>query len=322
MKGTAHHWQRLMAMHFYLWLVCRLWAEPGTNQIPEPVTARDYYNAGTRWLQTTNLGEAERLLVAALAQQDESIQPLAEYNLGTLRFTDGQQLLKQGPDAQKLAGGAQQVLNAGETALRDGESALASAVMERMIDAYLEGKGARRDLRTAEKAVKSALQTYAKTLNRWQRSLADFQGALEMNPADHNASTNAALVEKYIARLVDQMQVLQQMAAQMGAQKDQLGKMLSKLKGQIPAPNAPPGGKGEEDEDKDDEGQDPGGMKPESLAGKQENSGVEGEELKGRLSPDKATQMMDGLPVDYGKPLPIFSDKEGKPVGDRKGRNW
>ena len=139
--------------------------------------------------------------------------------------------------------------------------------------------------------------------------------------ADKNAVHNVEVVEKSIAKLVDTLQKMQQMAGQMAGQKDQLGKMLSKLKGQIPAPDAPPGGKGDDDEDKDD-GSGQGDVKPESLAGKEENSGRAGEEMQAPLSPNQAGQILDGLPVDGGKRLPMFSDKEGKPPGDRKGRNW
>ena len=40
---------------------------------------------------------------SALAAQDESIQPPALYNLGHVRFAAGGELLKKGPDAQKIA---------------------------------------------------------------------------------------------------------------------------------------------------------------------------------------------------------------------------
>jgi len=89
---------------------------------------------------------------------------------------------------------------------------------------------------------------------------------------------------------------------------------LSKLKGQIPAPNAPPGSSGDED----DEDQ---GLKPESLAGQKENAGREGDQLQVPLSPDQASQILSGLSLDGTRRLEM-SDKEGKPTKDRKGRNW
>jgi hypothetical protein len=252
--------------------------------------------------------------------QDERVQPLAEFNLGHARFADGASILKQGPDAQKISERGQAALAAGDSALRNGESSLVESNVEKMVAAYLDGRGAQRELRAAEKVVKSALQRYGKTLARWQRALDDFKGAAELNPADTNAVRNVAIVEKQIVKLVDEMQQMQQMAGQMAGQKDQLGKMLSKLKGQIPAPDAPPGGKGEGDED--EEGSGKGEVKPESLIGKEEGEGRDGEQMHGDLSPDRAGQMLDGLPVDGSKRLPMGGDKEGKPATDKKGRNW
>ncbi len=184
----------------------------------------------------------------------------------------------------------------------------------------LEGRDARRDLRSAEKAVKAAMDIYGKTLIRWQRSADDFKGAAEMNPADTNAAYNAALVEKDIAKLIDTIRMMQQMAAMMAGEKQQLDKILGKLKGQIPAPNAPPGGKG--DDEDEGEGNGKGDIKPESLSGKEENAGRDGTEIQVQLSPDQAGQMLDALPVDGSRRLPIGGDQQGQPPGDKKGRNW
>jgi hypothetical protein len=286
----------------------------GAETNAPPVTARDFYNAGTRLLAATNYVEAEKLFQAALATQDEAVQPAALYNVGHTRFDAGLARLKQGPDAQKLAGQGQTALAAGEQAVRHAESALAENQLGKLIAAYLEGRGARHDLRAAEKAVAAALETYGKTLEQWQRAADDFKGVAEMNPGDTNAVRNAEIVDRGIARLVDSIRKMQEMMGLMGRQKQDLGKLLSKLKGQIPAPNAPPGSSGDED----DEDQ---GLKPESLAGQKENAGREGDQLQVPLSPDQASQILSGLSLDGTRRLEM-SDKEGKPTKDRKGRNW
>lgn len=289
---------------------------------PSPVTARDLYNAGTKFLAATNYIEAEKMFRAALLKQDESVQAQAEFNLAHTRFADGAAILKKGPDAQKISERSQAALAAGNDALRAGESSLAESNMEKMVAAYMNGLGARREVRAAEKAVKAAMEIYGKTLMKWQRAADDFSAAAELNPADTNAAANAKSVQKGIAALVDQLQMWQQMAAQLAGQKQQLGKMLSQLKGKVPAPNAPPGSGGDDEEDDKGENGNQGDIKPESLSGKEENAGREGTPIESRLSPDQANQMLDGLPVDGNKRLPMGGGKESPPPKDKKGRNW
>lgn len=257
---------------------------------------------------------------AALLTQDERVQAPAMFNLGHVRFADGTEILKKGPDAKKAATRARASLESGANALRGGESALAEKQLDQLISAYLAGRGARRELRAAEKAVKAAMETCGKTLTRWQRAADDFAGASELNPRDTNAAHNAEAVRRHIAALVDTIQKLQALAGQMAGQKQQLDQMLGKLKGQIPAPDAPPGNAGDDEEDGEGNGQ--GDIKPESLAGKEEGAGREGEQLQAPLSPDQAGQMLDGLPVDGSKRLPMGGDKEGAPMKDKTGRTW
>ncbi|HEV2691637.1 MAG TPA: hypothetical protein VG347_01950 [Verrucomicrobiae bacterium] len=308
-----------------LWLLIawaadfRIFAADETNV---PVNARDLYNTGTKFLAAQKYADAERAFSAALVAQDDRVQSAAMFNLAHVRFADGMEILKKGPDAQKISVQGKAALAAGADAIRNGESALAENQMDKMITAYLEGRGARRQLVAAEKAVKAAMDTYGKTLTRWQRADDDFKGVAEMNPSDTNAAYNSKVIEQAIAKLVDSVHQMQQMAGQMAGQKQQLGKTLSKLKGQIPAPNAPPGGKGEDDDDQDKGEGSKGDIKPESLSGKEENAGREGNEMQAPLSPDQAGQMLDGLPVDGGRGLPLKGDQQGQPAGDRHGRNW
>ena len=288
-------------------------AAQATN-FPTLVTARDFYNAGTRLFAKTNYAEAEKMFTSALAAQDESVQPLTLFNLGHTRFGEGVELLKKGPDAQKVSVRGNAALAAGGHAISAAESALEENALDKMIAAYLEGRGARRELNAAEKAVQSAMETYGKTLLKWQRAADDFKGAAELNPADTNAQHNAEIVECGIARLVDEINKMQQMMGAMGKQKQDLGKMLSKLKGQIPAPDAPPGSAG-------DDGDDDEGVQPDSLAGQKENAAREGDQMPAPLSPDQAGQILDGLSIDGSRRLPM-GDKQSPPSKDKNGRNW
>ena len=298
---------------FALAMGYRVLAMDETNVVA-PVPARDFYYAGTKLLAGKKCADADKMFQSALAAQAEDVQPAALYNLGHTRFGEGVELLKKGPDAKKTAAQGGAALAAGEHALRSTEAALAESNLDKMIAAYLEGRGARHELRDAEKAVAAAMEAYGKTLARWQRAADDFKSAAEMNPADTNAVRNAEIVERGIAKLVDSLRQMQEMMGAMGKQRQDLGKMLSKLKGQIPAPKAPPGAAGDEDEDDE-------GVQPDSLAGQKENASREGDQMLVPLSPDQAGQILDGLSLDGSRRLEM-SDKEGTPPKDKKGRNW
>jgi tetratricopeptide (TPR) repeat protein len=281
---------------------------------PVTGTAREDYNAGTRLLAAKKFAEAEKMFQAALAAQDDRVQPAALYNVGQARFGGGLERLKQGPEAQKTAAQGSAALTAGAQAIQASESALASGQMDRLITAYLAGRGARHDLREAEKAVSAAMEKYGKTLAQWQRADDDFKGASELNAADTNAVYNAQIVERGIAKLVDSLRQMQQMMSKLGQQRQDLGKVMSKLKGQIPAPDAPPGMAGDEDDDDQ-------GIKPDSLTGQKENAGRAGDQIQTTLSPDQAGQILNGLSLDGTRRLEM-NDQQGAPPKDRKGRNW
>jgi tetratricopeptide (TPR) repeat protein len=291
--------------------------------LPTPVASQEFFNMGTKFLAVTNLAKAEEMFVSAISVQDENFQPLAEYNLGHVRFAQGNELLKRGPDAQKILGQGNNALTAGASAIQAAHSALADNQLDKMLVAYIEGRGARKNLRGAEKVVRAAMENSGKTLAKWQRADDDFKGAAELNPADLNAPRNAAIVEQHIARLIDSLKNLQQMLAQIRGQNSELGKLLSQLKGQLPAPNAPPGGKGDDDdEDKNDGSGGHGDVTPESLLGKEEGNGSDGSQSLSPLSPEQAGQILDGLSIDGARRLPMISDKNGQPVSGRKGRIW
>ena len=284
-----------------------------TNTAP-PATARDFYNVGTRLLAATNFAGAEKMFTTALAAQDDRVQPPALFNLGHTRFAAGGELLKKGPDAQKVSARGQAALTAGDEAIRAAETSLAENNLAKMIAAYVAGRGVRHELSEAEKAVATAMETYGKTLQKWQRAADDFKSAAELNPADTNATHNAETVERGIAQLVDSLRKMQAMMGAMDQKKNDLGRMLSKLKGQIPAPNAPPGAAGDDDEDD-------AKPQPDALAGQKENAAREGDQMQVPLSPESAGQILDGLSLDGSRRLSM-SDKEGAPPKDKKGRDW
>ena len=292
-------------------ICCRTQAGDATNS-PTPITSRDFYNAGTKLLATNRFAGAEQMFRSALAAQDERVRPAALYNLGHARFGAGAELLKKGPDAQKVAARGNAVYAAGGEAIRSAQSALAENDLSKMIAAYLEGRGVRHELRDAEKAVQDAMETYGNTLRQWRRAADDFKGTAELNSADTNAARNAEIVEQDIAKLVDSLKKMQPMAAGLAGQHQQMNNLLGQLKGRIPKENMPPGAAGDDDDED---------IQPDSLAGQKENPTRAGDQMQIPISPDVAGQILDGLSLDGSRRLPM-GDKEGTPSNVKKGRDW
>ena len=289
---------------------------------PPPVaqaTARGFYNAGTKRLLAGKFDDAEMLLESSLAGQDENVQPQALYNLGHVRFAQGVKELKKSPDGAATINRGMASAAAGEDAIQKAGDALASNDVRQMVEAYLAGRGTRREIREATQLVQRAMEQYGKALVKWQRALNDFKSAAELNPADTNAMRNTEFVEQAIARLVDRLQEMQQLATKLGGKKAGLDKVLKQLKGKIPAPDMPPGAPGGQDEDEDgDDGKLP---TPESLTGKQEGdrSGG-GHETSLRISAEQAGQLMNSL-LPGSKQLPMGQGEPAVP-NNPSGRIW
>jgi hypothetical protein len=281
-----------------------------------PVTAREKFNSGTRKLGEGKLADAEALLQSVLAAQDERTRPAALYNLGHVRVAQGAEELKKGPPGKQTIDRSRAAIENGEEAIQQAQAALSERDVNRMVSAYLNGRGARREFRGALQAVKKAMEAHGATLIKWRRALGDFRSAAELNPADTNAVQNARIVEQEIAKLVDDVTEMMQMAMQMGQMSQQLKGMMEELKGQIPMENMPPGAPGDDGEE----------VMPEALRGQEEDKGKEGRELEKPLSPEEAGRLLDGLQRDGGRRLPmggreLGGDKEGKP-NQRPTKPW
>ena len=275
---------------------------------------REFYNAGTEKLRAGKLSDAEMLLESSLTKQDERVQPAALFNLGHVRFAQGNEELKKSPDGTTKRSRA--TTEAGAGAIQKAADALAGNDVQQMVEAYFAGRGVRKEMRAATAAVQRAMEAHGKTLLKWRRALSDFKSAAELNPVDTNAVRNAEIVEQAIAKLVDSMREMQQSAASLGGKRSELNGLLKQLKGRIPAPNAPPGAAGEEDdEDKDGEG-----LPPEALSGLQESTTGGGREMELKISPEEAGQLLNGIQPD-GKLLPMGQGESGKPK-DRPRRIW
>lgn len=281
----------------------------GGGRREEPVTDRDVYNQGTAKLAENDLAAAEMLLYSAVIGNDDRIQPDALYNLGLARFGLGVQALEDGPDTQAVGRRAVAASANADGALQEGLTAMQQREQSALIRAYIRGRGARKELKDAMKALQEALNVYGNVLSRWQRASGDFHSTLELRPDDADAAHNADVVDRHIAKLVDSIQQMQSMMEGMGEQMEGLEQMLEGLKGMIPDDVGSPGlGEGDEDW--------PQGPEP----GMEEGRGREGEEMP--IAPQDAERLLESFQLDRGRTLPMGFEETAQPEDQRKGRNW
>jgi tetratricopeptide (TPR) repeat protein len=280
---------------------------------PPPTTPREFFNAGTRNLRQGKLREAETLLETALASQVQTIQPPALFNLGHVRFAQGMEELKKGPPAGPTAARGRAAAQMAGDAIRNADEALAGNQVDKLVAAYMRGRGARRELKAATQAVKRALQVHGSVLNRWQRASGDFKSALELNPQDEDARRNADILDAAIAKLVDSIRELQEAAGMMGDKKQELDEKMKQMKGRVPAENMPPGAPGDEEEEEDQ----PKGPEP----GQKEGPTRDGNEEKMALSPEEAAYLLEAFKLDSERRLPMGQDQQSDPR-QRSGKTW
>jgi hypothetical protein len=195
-------------------------------------------------------------------------------------------------------------------AIRLADEALAGNEMDKLIAAYINGKGRRKEMKAATEAVKQALEAHGNALRRWERSSGDFKSAVELRQTDLDAQHNAEVVDQSIAKLIDSLQQMRQAAAMMGAQSKTLGEKMKELKGRIPASQMPPGAAGDDDEEEDFPfGKDPG---------QKEGASRNGQEMT--LSREQAGWMLEGFKLGDRR-LPMAQGEQGKPK-DRTRSPW
>ncbi|HWV98338.1 MAG TPA: hypothetical protein VNZ64_01475 [Candidatus Acidoferrum sp.] len=293
-------------------LVVAASSPPSSPEPAAPSTPRDFFNAGTQKLREGKLREAEAFFESALASQSERLQPPLLYNLGHVRFGQGIEELKKGPAAAPTAARGRAAAARADEANRAADEALAGDDVQKMVAAYLRGRGVRKEMKAATKVVQRALETHGTALNKWQRSAGDFKSDFELNRPDADARQNAETVDRCIARLIDTLRELQQTAMSMGEKNNQLGEKLKQLKGRIPATDMPPGGAGDDEDDEDQ----PNGPQP----GQKEGPTKEGDEIY-TLTPEQAAWLLEGLKLDSERRLPMGQKDSAEPK-ERSGRTW
>ena len=277
---------------------------------PAPANPREFFNAGTRNMRSGKLREAEASLESALASQNTGLQPAALYNLGHVRFSQGIDELKKGPAAGPTSARGQGATEQADAAIHSADQALAQTDVQTLAAAYLRGRGARKELKVALTAVQRALDSHRTALLKWKRASGDFRSTTELNATDADARHNADVVDRSIARLVDLIQQLQQLANAMGEKKGELGDKMKQLKGRMPDGQLP-GGSGDEEEDEDS----PSGIPP----GQKEGPSREGEKMT--LTPEQAGWLLEGFKLDSERRLPMGQGPEAQPK-ERNRPDW
>ncbi len=308
-------------------------ADTPTPDLSDSAPARRLYNEGTHWLTKTNW-RAEPYLKAAL-KDDRLLNP-ALYNLGHVHFNAGLEELKKGPPGKATAAKARETANRSEQVIKDIDNVLGSAAgstsppaqsaqpaetpaedqnVNKLLESYMQGRGARKEIKAATRAIKLALETHGKTLVKWQRSSGDFKSAVEVVQADSDARHNAEVVDRTIAKLIDSMREFEAIAAALGQKKDKLDGQLKQLKGKMPGGQLPPGAPGDEE---DEDEQSPFGKQPGEEPGKKKD-----EKKETGLTPEQAAWLLEGYKLDSERRLPmtITEGKEAKP-NDRSRPTW
>ena len=286
-------------------------ASAARTEIASPDTPREFYNAGTAQLRAGKLREAEAYLERAAASQQERLQVPAIYNLGHVRFDQGIEVLKKSPAAGSTVARGQAATQQADDAIRKLDDALGGNDVEKLVAAYMRGRGARKELKAATEAVRRALTVHGTALGRWQRSSGDFKSVLELRSADADSEHNAEVVDRCIAKLVDSLREMQQCFNGMCDKKGPLDEKLKQCKGRIPGKDMPPGAAGEDDEDEDI----PAGTPP----GQEEGPSKEGKEMT--LSQEQAGWVLDGYKLDSERRLPMGQGDQAQPK-ERNRPTW
>ena len=175
-----------------------------------------------------------------------------------------------------------------------------------------------KELREAMKALNKALEAHRTTLQRWQRASGDFKSAHELQPTMDDARFNGQVVDRHIAKLVDQEEQLKQCMGGMGNKLANLKLKMNQMKGQMPGGMLPKGGDDDEDEEEDGGKKEP--QKEEGKGNKEEKKDApKGERMA--LTQEEAANLLNSFKLDANRKLPMGDRETAKPQ-DKKGKDY
>jgi hypothetical protein len=278
------------------------------------VSPREAYNQGTQALKKGYLRESENWLLRATGSQRETIQPPALYNLGHVRFKQGQELLKGESERQQVHERAASATEDGADAISNADRALKGNDLMAILEAYMNGRATRKQLRLANEDVQRALELYGSVLVRWRRSVGDFRSSDELR-SNADARDNASTVQRHIEELLKHKDEFEQQKQALSSMRSDLKQKLQALKGKIPKEMMQPGQGDDDEEDDEDEGDQP---KPES--GFEDRGSKEGD--KRGITPEIAQQILEALGINGDRKLPLGGDDEQSKPRPGRGKDW
>jgi tetratricopeptide (TPR) repeat protein len=279
--------------------------------------ARELYNDGVSKLGKGELRDAEMSLRKAAGADVEAVQPLALYNLGHVRFRQGEETLKGEGNRQQLLDSSKAAVAVAEEAIRSGGKALESDAVQEIIAAYMDARAARKELRFSRDDTSRTMGLIGSALERWRRSVGDFHSALELDASNGDAKVNAEVVERKIAELLQFKKQLEQQGEQVAEEREKIKEMMKKMRGKIPKEMQRESDE-EEDDDDEEEKKDPQiGEKQQQRIGSDRE-----------VSPDMARWLKETM---KRRTMSLGTKQEGegfKPTEEqrkpqqRKGRDW
>ena len=282
-----------------------------------PQDARGFYNEGVGKLGKGELRDAEMSLRKAAGAEIESVQPLALYNLGHVRFRQGEETMKGEGNRQQLLDSSAAATAVAEAAIRNSTRARESDALQEILAAYMDARAARKELRFSRDETSRTLGLIGSALERWRRSVGDFHSALELDAANGDAKVNAEFVERKIEELLKFKKQVEQQSEQVAEEREKIKEAMKKMRGKIPKEM-----QRESDEEENDDDEEKG-EEPKPGEKQQQRIGSDRE-----VSPDMARWLKETM---KRRTMSLGTKQEGegfKPTEEqrkpqqKKGRDW
>ncbi len=266
------------------------------------------YNNGVKKFAEKDLREAEVAFRGAVATNHETIQPAALYNLGHVRFLQGKETLKGEGNRQQLLDSSAAAAALAEEVIRRAAPIAEREDVQELINAYMEARAARRQLRVNRDENTRELDLLGSALARWRRSIGDFRSVVELSPDRKDAAFNADVVERHIDQLLIFKKQVEEQQDQVGQQREKLKALMKKMRGKIPK-EMQRGSDEEEDDEEDEQEEEEKGQKE---TAKQQQQRIGGER---EIDPDMLRVLKEKMPqrtMSVGQ-----EEREGQQPGSR-----